>query len=55
MYDAMENGIYRAGFNGVAYETMSYGLIPVTAPFSMAALIYTSPAAMIYTNSNMGK
>ncbi len=46
MYDVITgNGISRSGFMGGLYETMSYGLIPVASPFSVAALIETTPGA----------
>ena len=36
------NGIYRTGLNHYLHEAYSYGLIPVAAPFSAAALIETT-------------
>lgn len=45
MYDAMGNGIYRTGISNMYYETVSYGLIPVAAPFSVAGLIDTTQGA----------
>ena len=42
MYDALGNGIHRAGFDHYLYEGLSYGLIPVASPFSAAALIDTT-------------
>ncbi len=43
MYDSMGNGILRTGVSGGLYEAVSWGLIPVAAPFSIAGLIDSTP------------